>query len=638
MARAGARLRPHASAPAVERWISGPFLLRLPAQLRRAVQNVKVQVGDFRESGNPRCARWEEGGRTLQVNAACAGAEDLSWFASAAGAEGQPAPTRLQGRLVQAAVEAWGRTAPRFRDRAARREVSDQDFFQSPITLGVNIDQHPDAVFLDFWYRATWAVLTDPQVHLKHPGLTRYLMNGFLEWGELRQAERVDLDALAAQEAAESGTRGRVRHLVDPAEALYARMDLIRQARKTIHTGYFTVWNNDVFGRQFLGLLLQKARAGVKVKLIVDGRGFLHTRNDWLQELVEAGAEVKVWNPVLNSRLSILGSLVAYHDKILLVDGKSFITGGRNIGDRYFLRQGEKDGRVFWDTDVAVEFDRMPIALLQAFNSEFYAGVAKSVPKEMFGNWRSREPEMMRAIRALDDRVANETLSPETLRWHPEVDRMKSLVGKPAYTLWTSDEQVPVRVLDNFTRFGAQKQLSNELFRMMDEAESEILIQNPYLVLTPECGDRLEAAARRGVKVRFSVTSPTSTDSFLTQSVLTFEWQKIAAKVPGSEIHAALGPEQLHAKIFVFDRKVAVVGSYNMDAMSQDRNSEIALEVNSPAYAGEVAAEIDRFIREQSVHFDPVTGKGPEQIPNSDEEIERLEFYYSIARWVRPLL
>jgi phosphatidylserine/phosphatidylglycerophosphate/cardiolipin synthase-like enzyme len=212
-------------------------------------------------------------------------------------------------------------------------------------------------------------------------------------------------------------------------------------------------------------------------------------------------------------------------------------------------------------------------------------------------------------------------------------------VGRPQFRLWTSDELSPVRVLDNYSHFGPKKSLSKGLFELMDEASEEIMIQNPYLVLTPECAEHLERAAReRHVKVRFAVTSPTSTDSLLTQSVLTFEWKKIARQIPGIEINGAVGPEDLHAKIFVFDRKKVAVGSYNMDAMSQNRNAELALVADSPSLAGEIGAEIDRFIHEQSVQYDPDAELGPEQIPGSAEHIEKLKVYYGLASWFRPIL
>src|SRR6476620_3587823 len=94
---------------------------------------------------------------------------------------------------------------------------------------------------------------------------------------------------------------GRVQHLADGADAWWARYQLIKSAKKSIHVQYFSLFN-DVMGESLMALLIDKAREHVKVQVMVDGRGTTpYTREKHLQELVENGIEVKVYNPMLRA-------------------------------------------------------------------------------------------------------------------------------------------------------------------------------------------------------------------------------------------------------------------------------------------------------------------------------------------------
>jgi hypothetical protein len=125
------------------------------------------------------------------------------------------------------------------------------------------------------------------------------------------------------------------------------RWKLVSEATESIDAAYFII-ETDPFGLAFLGLLQRKAREGVKVRLLVDGRGSVALTTplaglDYLHELIEAGdVEVKLFNPVAARLPETLISMSAIpvssssHQKLLIVDRKVAVTGGRNVSLPYF--------------------------------------------------------------------------------------------------------------------------------------------------------------------------------------------------------------------------------------------------------------------------------------------------------------
>ena len=117
----------------------------------------------------------------------------------------------------------------------------------------------------------------------------------------------------------------------------------------------------------------------------------------------------------------------------------------------------------------------------------------------------------------------------------------------------------------------------------------------PYrMARSPETKAKLIAAAKRGVKIIFSTNGPTSTDSLPTESVIIHDWKKLMQEIPGVEIYMDKGPRKVHAKVFVFDHSKSVVGSFNMDSLSDHVNGEVALYVDSKSVAK--AIHNDQFV------------------------------------------
>ena len=162
----------------------------------------------------------------------------------------------------------------------------------------------------------------------------------------------------------------RARVLADNGEALEERIRLISQAEERIIMSTFE-FRTDESGMDMLAALLDAAKRGVQVQLLVDGfAAFTNmTGNEYFMALSGMeNAEIRIYspvNPLLPWRL--MGRM---HDKYLIADDTAYILGGRNTYD-YFL--GDHDGYKNYDWDVLVASSGQPASLAEL--AEYFEGV-----------------------------------------------------------------------------------------------------------------------------------------------------------------------------------------------------------------------------------------------------------------------
>lgn len=441
-----------------------------------------------------------------------------------------------------------------------------------------------------------------------------------------------------------------IRLLDDNMDSWNARWKLLEGAEDSIHAQYYC-WDHDIFGKAQLGHVLLRAREGADVKLMVDAVGDTYgTRGfkshlggqDYLQELTALpNVEAKVYHPhykkLANAVLHPLGmeAIAANHDKILEVDGRAAITGGRNTGTCYFVNEAD-DPEAWRDADVQLEGAQAAGELRQAFREEWdQLLIHHNVRPDLLGNWKKRDVELLGAY-ALMDRWLKADPFPEEvkagLRGSEEerarlaqtmvaevLEQLPSLgvgrtPGKRERTALlqmagdlarypelrgTYERPLPakqaaeVKIIDKTSALGELDEVNDSLLGLVNGAEKSILIQSPYYVLTDKVIDALQAADARGVDVKIATNSPSNTDSYFTQAFFLNDWEKSMATVPGMELFAATGQRKAHGKRAVIDGEVAVVGTYNLDLVSAGVNGEVAAVVHSPEFAQEVTRAIE---------------------------------------------
>jgi phosphatidylserine/phosphatidylglycerophosphate/cardiolipin synthase-like enzyme len=182
-------------------------------------------------------------------------------------------------------------------------------------------------------------------------------------------------------------TDTRIELLEENSEAWAARWRLVAEARESLDVSYF-ILHEDIFGLSFLGHLLHKAREGVPIRILLDGLG---TRlsldlsgNDYLDTLVaRKNVKVKTFRPFRFRfadaflTLNPIALASSDHSKILVVNGRLAMTGGRNIGWEYFA-EPTTDPLSFRDTDVILRGRETTAGLPRVFEENFTTGEARS--------------------------------------------------------------------------------------------------------------------------------------------------------------------------------------------------------------------------------------------------------------------
>ena len=396
----------------------------------------------------------------------------------------------------------------------------------------------------------------------------------------------------------------RVRFLFDDREAIQARVDLIQQAQSEILVEYFSVWNDDqsVGG---MALLVDAAKRGVKVKIILDALsntvplslfGALMTKG--IDANGQNNLEIKLYNPVTPNLFKMTHR---NHAKMLIIDNSKILTGGRNVGDKYF---GLNEERNFDDLDVIVDGD-----IVQDARANFYSVWNSKIVKDpslfeyapenvqinscVGKNEDFDRCESMRvyAIKTMDEEI-------ERIRFHmSEILKadLDDIVQNETGRDWLSDADLvsdirfmshqPDKLVSPETAY-----MTHDLFKMLSLAKKEVVIVSPYLIPTQNLKDALKGLMNRGIKVKFLTNSMNSTDNVFAQAG--YRKHKKSLIKMGLEIYEYNGPNTLHAKTAVIDGHISLIGTYNVDPRSAFINREIGLGVYESTKSAPVAAKL----------------------------------------------
>ena len=154
----------------------------------------------------------------------------------------------------------------------------------------------------------------------------------------------------------------RVHLLIDGVETFPAMLTAIARARRYVHLETY-ILKADHIGRMFASALIERARAGVVVRLMYDGFGAFPISSGYLAELRQGGVEVLEYRPVGGRRWTWRRWLRRDHRKVLVVDGERAFLGGINIADEYTPRaiggKGWRDTHAMVEGPVVTELEAM---------------------------------------------------------------------------------------------------------------------------------------------------------------------------------------------------------------------------------------------------------------------------------------
>lgn len=370
--------------------------------------------------------------------------------------------------------------------------------------------------------------------------------------GAMDGDESMELRTLAhATTGLAPSTATDVRLLVDGGNKYPALLEAIAAARNHVHLEYY-IFNPDHTGRALRDALVERARAGIKVRLLLDAVGSSRAKSRFFAPLLAAGGElawfhpVRPWTPWKRPWMNL-----RTHRKLVVIDGAVGFLGGINITD-------EEDERLRDDAyrDLHLRLEGDVVRAMQEVFVEDWAYATER--KDFVGDVvRAMPPVRRGSIRA------------------------QLLVSGPD-SPWEAIHRVQVGAIHAATR--------------------RVWLTTPYFVPGEAAMMALTSAALGGLDVRLLV--PKVSDSWLvTWCVRSYFDDLLAAGVKVYEY----GPRMLHSKALLVDDQLAIIGSANFDHRSFRLNFEASLLMED---AG-VAAALARLIEREFVHAPRVRADRP---------------------------
>lgn len=322
--------------------------------------------------------------------------------------------------------------------------------------------------------------------------------------------------------------------LVGGVACFTALLDAIGKARHHVHLEYY-IFEPDSTGTQFRDALIECAKRGVKVRLLLDAIGSSHVRQAFLKPLLLAGAEVAffhrthfrwrgLWRPKINLRS---------HRKIVVIDGNAGYTGGINITD------DENEGLnklAYRDLHIAITGDVVRWLQLAFLEDWVYAGM--HLPKE---------PELF-------CEPSQATIRAQVIPAGPDGN-------------WESIHHANVFAISHATR--------------------RVWLATPYFVPSEAARMALVSAALRGLDVRLIV--PVKSDSRMVDAAARSYFDELLSA--GIQIYCY--PRMLHTKALLIDDETLILGSANFDNRSFRLNFELCILLED----GKLALALDQVLQ-----------------------------------------
>ena len=321
-----------------------------------------------------------------------------------------------------------------------------------------------------------------------------------------------------------------------------ALIDEIRSARRSVHFETF-LWKEGALGSRLAEAFVERARAGVAVRILLDATGTKKMGKSIEEKLQLAGCQLRKFHTWRLANIGVLNE--RDHRKLAIVDGRVAFVGGHCIVDGWQAEPGAKDHVA----DVSVRLRGPIVHSMQSAFSE---------------NWVGRTGELF-----LGEDV------------FPPLERAGEVAIHAAFV--KPEGSAPaVKILHHAAICCARKR---------------IWIQNPYFLPEPAAIDALGEAVKRGVDVRVLMPSTSGSDNPMVQHAGHRNFEKLLrCGVRLLEYPSAL----LHQKIMTIDGIWCAIGTANFDDRSFETNDEITIAFVDAATAGQLDGIFERYAAEAS--------------------------------------
>lgn len=407
------------------------------------------------------------------------------------------------------------------------------------------------------------------------------------------QPEATELGRIAAATAPNARFSG-FRLLSSGEDALASLAALADRASRSLDLQYYLM-RDDASTRALLARVRTAAERGVRVRMLLDDLNTTGADDALLCLARHPNIDLRLYNPFPAGRGSTLTRMLAsahdlrrinqrMHNKLFVADNAIAITGGRNLGNAYFVQSASSN---FVDLDViavgpvvrelSASFDRF-------WNSELawpLQALAAGEPDCSAQQRAAAVPPAGIPVGALARELDDARLQ---LVWAPAA----VLADAPSKIASEGDPE-------------RSETIADDIATLTGLARQEVVLVSPYFVP----GRRGIALARelqaRGVRLRVLTNSLAATDAPIVHiGYARYRHELLESGVELYELRNQLGAARshlgsfgsslasLHAKALVIDRRLLLIGSMNMDPRSAHLNTETALAIRSPALAGQV--------------------------------------------------
>jgi cardiolipin synthase len=315
--------------------------------------------------------------------------------------------------------------------------------------------------------------------------------------------------------------QGGTAELLQNGDAFYpAMLAAIGNARETVNFEIY-IFEPDEVGLQFMEAFKDRARAGIEVRLLIDGFGGLKLRKKYRDDLSRAGVMIRRFRPL--SLRNLVRIYRREHRRAIVIDGRVGFTGGAAISKKW---KGNVGSPHEWRDSMTRVTGPMVAGIQSAFA----------------GNWVYCTGEVLAGP-----------------RFFPLLERGNGISGLSLVSS-PSDSQQPIRLLFWISFMNARKRL---------------WISNSYFIPDIRLRKAVIERAQRGVDVRILVPG-NQTDAVPVQAAgRSYYEELLAAGVRVFEYE----PAMMHAKTVVIDSAWSIVGSANLDERSMELNEENVLGI-----------------------------------------------------------
>ena len=373
-------------------------------------------------------------------------------------------------------------------------------------------------------------------------------------------------------------------------DALGARLALIDRAERSIDAQYFLI-KKDLAGLVFAGKLVEAADRGVRVRFLLDDIFTTATDESLLLLDHHPNIEIRVFNPVARGGISWVNFVKDFeranrrmHNKSFTVDNQVTIVGGRNIAEEYFQLRMDSE---------FVDFDMLGFGPVAPGNSETfdrYWNHALSYPMSAFergdGSYEALREEVLAALQTTGRDIYLRSINTPLVR---DVLDRKALFYPARAEVITDD---PDKLLHKVSP--DQRVLVTRMAEVIANAESEVIVINPYFIPRDSGLDFWKAVVDTGVKVTVLTNSLASTNHVAVHSSYATYRKRLLdagvnlheARADATKADAETGERleslTLHTKLIAVDRRYLFVGSLNIDPRAIDINTEMGVLIDAP--------------------------------------------------------